>query len=63
MALEFGRRMVRRTGFRDGMPGIIEAMFQPFALFCARVMLWELQQGDAIRRRYEALEREVAETR
>ena len=63
MALEFGRRMVRRTGFRDGMPGIIEALFQPFALFCARVMLWELQQGDAIRRRYEELEREVGEKR
>jgi (heptosyl)LPS beta-1,4-glucosyltransferase len=61
MALEFGRRMVRRGGFRDGMPGIVEAVFQPFALFCARVMLWELQQGDAVRRRYEALERELYE--
>ncbi len=59
MTLEFGRRMVRRTGFRDGMPGVIEAIFQPFALFCAQVMLWELQQGDAVRRRYEALEREL----
>ena len=36
MALEFGRRMVRRAGFRDGMPGTIEGIFQPFALFCAR---------------------------
>jgi (heptosyl)LPS beta-1,4-glucosyltransferase len=63
LALEFGRRMVRRTGWRDGMPGIIEAIFQPFARFCAQVMLWELQQGDAIRRRYESLERDVAERR
>jgi glycosyltransferase involved in cell wall biosynthesis len=61
MALEFGRRMIRRSGFRDGMPGIVEAVFQPFSLFCARVMLWELQQGDAARRRYEALERELYE--
>jgi hypothetical protein len=61
MALEFGRRMVRRRAFRDGMPGIVEAVFQPFALFCARVMLWELQQGDAVRRRYEGLERELYE--
>ena len=59
MALEFGRRMVRRRGYRDGMPGLIEALFQPFALFCSRVMLWERQQGDAIRRRYDELEREV----
>jgi (heptosyl)LPS beta-1,4-glucosyltransferase len=60
MALEFGRRMVRRRGYRDGMPGVVEAIFQPFALFCAQVMLWELQQGDDVRRRYDALERELA---
>jgi glycosyltransferase involved in cell wall biosynthesis len=59
MALDFGRRMIRRAGFRDGMPGVIEGLFQPFALFCAQVMLWELQQGDSIRRRYEALERSL----
>jgi glycosyltransferase involved in cell wall biosynthesis len=59
MALEFGRRMIRRRGYRDGMPGVIEAIFQPFAVFCAQVMLWELQQGDEVRRRYEALEREL----
>lgn len=63
MALEFGRRMIRRGGFRDGMPGFVEAVFQPFALFCARVMLWELQQGDAVRRRYAELERELEEQR
>jgi glycosyltransferase involved in cell wall biosynthesis len=63
IALEFGRRMVRRKGFRDGMPGVIEAIFQPFALFCAQVMLWELQQGDSVRRRYDALERELDDAR
>ena len=63
IALEFGRRMVRRAGFRDGMPGTIEGIFQPFALFCAEVMLWELQQGDAVARRYEGLERELEQQR
>jgi Glycosyl transferase family 2 len=63
MALEFGRRMIRRRGYRDGMPGVIEATFQPFAMFCAQVMLWELQQGDAVRRRYEALERQLESER
>jgi glycosyltransferase involved in cell wall biosynthesis len=63
MALEFGRRMVRRRGYRDGMPGVIEALFQPFALFCAQVMLWELQQGDAVRRRYKELERQLERER
>jgi (heptosyl)LPS beta-1,4-glucosyltransferase len=60
MALEFGRRMIRRRGYRDGMPGFVEAVFQPFALFCAQVMLWERQQGDAVERAYAELEREVA---
>ena len=63
MALEFGRRMIRRRGYRDGMPGVIEAVFQPFALFCAQVMLWELQQGDGVRRRYEALEHQLENER
>jgi glycosyltransferase involved in cell wall biosynthesis len=59
MAVEFGRRMLWRRGYRDGMPGIVEGIFQPLALFCAQVMLWELQQGDAIRRRYDELERQL----
>jgi glycosyltransferase involved in cell wall biosynthesis len=63
MALEFGRRMIRRTGWRDGMPGIIEALFQPFVRFCAQVMLWELQQGDAVGRRYAALDAELVSRR
>lgn len=61
MLLDFARRMVRRTGWRDGMPGLIEAIYQPFAMFCAAVMLWERQQGDAIAKRYEELERLVGE--
>jgi glycosyltransferase involved in cell wall biosynthesis len=63
MALEFGRRGVRRAGFRDGMPGIIEVIFQPFARFCAMVMLWELQRGEETDRRYAALERELESRR
>lgn len=61
MALEFGRRMVRRRGYRDGTPGFVEAVFQPFAAFCAQVMLWERQRGDSIARAYADLERQVAE--
>lgn len=57
---ELARRLVRRTGWRDGMPGVIEALFQPIARMSAEVMLWELQQDDVIRARYEALEAEVA---
>lgn len=61
VALEFARRMVRRAGWRDGMPGVIEALYQPFSLCCTRVMLWERQQGDAVARAYAELERAVGE--
>ncbi len=60
MLRDFAWRMVRRTGWRDGMPGMIEGIFQPFALFCAAVMLWEIQQGDTIQERYQELERLAA---
>jgi glycosyltransferase involved in cell wall biosynthesis len=59
IAVEFARRMIRRSGWRDGMPGIVEALYQPFSLMCASVMLWERQQGEAIQRAYAELERAV----
>jgi glycosyltransferase involved in cell wall biosynthesis len=60
MLFDFMRRAIRRTGWRDGMPGLIEVIFQPFALFSAAVMLWERQQSEAIADRYEELERLVS---
>jgi (heptosyl)LPS beta-1,4-glucosyltransferase len=59
MAVEFARRMIRRAGFRDGMPGLIEGFYQPFGLFCTSVMLWELQRRGDISEAYAALERLV----
>jgi O-antigen ligase len=61
LAIEFARRMVRRSAWRDGMPGLVEGFYQPFALFCTSVMLWERQQGDAVARAYAELERAVTE--
>lgn len=61
MLYDFLRRGLRRTGWRDGMPGLIEVIYQPFAMFCHSVMLWERQQGDAIANRYEELERLAGE--
>jgi glycosyltransferase involved in cell wall biosynthesis len=59
MLHDFLWRGIRRAGWRDGMPGMIEVVFQPFALFCAAVMLWERQHSDQIRARYQELERLV----
>jgi (heptosyl)LPS beta-1,4-glucosyltransferase len=63
MIREFGFRFVRQRGYRDGMPGIIEAVYQPFSLFCVQVMLWQLQRPESLDAAYERLEREAAEHR
>jgi glycosyltransferase involved in cell wall biosynthesis len=63
MGREFGFRMVRQRAWKDGMPGIIEAIYQPFSLFCVHVMLWQLQRRDSLRESYEALERAASEHR
>jgi glycosyltransferase involved in cell wall biosynthesis len=61
MLRDFARRMVRRAGWRDGMPGVIEGLYQPFSLFCVEVMLWERQNAHTLEQRYEAFERAAAE--
>ncbi|MDX6254332.1 MAG: hypothetical protein QOJ11_666 [Frankiales bacterium] len=53
---EFGSRFLRRRGFRDGMPGVIESLYQPFSLFAVHVRLWELQQGSRIDDAYRRLD-------
>jgi Glycosyl transferase family 2 len=63
MGREFGFRMVRQKAWKDGMPGIIEAIYQPFSLFCVHVMLWQLQRDEPLSASYEALERAAAEHR
>jgi glycosyltransferase involved in cell wall biosynthesis len=63
MLREFASRMVLRRGYRDGMPGVIEALYQPFSLFCVYVMLWQHQRRESLRDSYTALERQAAEHR
>jgi glycosyltransferase involved in cell wall biosynthesis len=60
MLREFGFRLVRRRGYRDGMPGIIESIYQPFSLFCVHAMLWQLQRPESLEATYDRLEREAA---
>ena len=45
------------------MPGVIEALYQPFSLFCVYVMLWQRQRGETLWESYMALERQAAEHR
>jgi (heptosyl)LPS beta-1,4-glucosyltransferase len=60
---EFVRRFIRHGGWRDGMPGIIESLYQPFSLFSVYVMLWQQQRRESLWDAYQALEREAAEHR
>jgi glycosyltransferase involved in cell wall biosynthesis len=58
---EFVFRLIRRRGYRDGMPGLIEALYQPFSLFCVQVMLWQLQRRPSIAETYNRLEQSLIE--
>lgn len=59
MAREVVHRLVVRQGWRDGMPGVIESLYQPLSLLAVQVRLWELQQEPTIEERYRQLEDET----
>lgn len=63
MAREFLWRYVKLRGYKDGMPGFIEAIYQPFSLFCVHVMLWQRQRPETLWESYQQLERAAAEHR
>jgi glycosyltransferase involved in cell wall biosynthesis len=63
MLREFAWRMVRRRGYKDGMPGVIESLYQPFSLFCVHAMLWQRQRTETLAETYRALEQQAAEHR
>ena len=53
---EFWRRTINERGYRDGVAGWIECLYQPFSLFCVYVRLWELQQHPTLEEQYRKLE-------
>jgi hypothetical protein len=60
VAGEFVRRMILRQGWRDGMPGFIEGVYQPFSLFVVHVRLWELQQQTSLADQYRNLDATIS---
>jgi glycosyltransferase involved in cell wall biosynthesis len=60
---EFVNRFVYRRGYRDGMVGVIESLYQPFSKFALHVELWEQQQKPSIPEQYAELERRAIERR
>jgi len=49
-------RLVWRQGWRDGVPGAVEALYWPFSHMAAQARLWELQQKPSLDDRYRQLE-------
>ena len=56
---EFFRVMIKNRGYKDGIVGIIEGIYQPFSVFCVHVRLWELQQKPSIEEKYKLLEDKI----
>jgi len=46
MLTEFWERGIKKQGFRDGIVGTIEVIFQMFSRFITYARLWEMQQND-----------------
>lgn len=59
VAREVVHRLVVRQGWRDGVPGVIESLYQPLSLLSVQARLWELQQQPSIEERYRILEDET----
>ena len=56
---ELAWRGVRRSGWRDGVPGVIETIYQPLVALAVHVRLWELQQSPSVPEKYADLERRL----
>lgn len=57
---EFIKRIVFKKGWKDGMPGIIEAMVQAMNRFIVYERLWELQQKPSLEEKYKKIEEGIA---
>lgn len=44
MLREFWKRMIKYQGWRDGLEGIMEVVYQVFSVFISYARLWELQK-------------------
>ncbi len=52
-------RLVRRSGWKDGTPGVIEALYQPLSLVAVHARLWELQQRPSLPDLYRRMDTEI----
>lgn len=58
--MEFFRRAVLQQGYKDGMPGLVEALVQAMNRVMVYIQVWELTQVPTIEERYQHKEMEIA---
>lgn len=57
--MEFLRRAVFKKGYKDGMPGMIEALVQSINRILVYIQLWELQQDPSLTDQYRQYELKI----
>jgi hypothetical protein len=58
--MEFIRRGIMQKGYKDGMPGLIEALVQGINKILIYIQVWELQQTPPLPDQYRKQEIEIA---
>ncbi|NCN50952.1 MAG: hypothetical protein COU67_00790 [Candidatus Pacebacteria bacterium CG10_big_fil_rev_8_21_14_0_10_44_54] len=59
--MEFLRRGFFWRGYKDGTPGMMEALIQGINKMLVYLQVWELQQQPPIEQQYKAAEKEIAD--
>lgn len=57
--MEFYRRAIKHQGYKDGMPGLIEALVQGMNRMMVYIQVWELQQKPSLKSKYDKKEQEI----
>lgn len=60
MGREFWYRAIKKQGWKDGLIGWIEILYQTFNAFIIQVQLWELQQHKSMTEIYQQLDEKIA---
>lgn len=59
-AREFLRRGIMQSGWRDGIEGFIEIIYQAFNQFLIMVWLWEMQSTKTMKKKYQNLDKQIS---
>jgi (heptosyl)LPS beta-1,4-glucosyltransferase len=60
--MEFWRRAVVYKGWRDGMPGLVEAVIQAINKALIYIQVWELQQKPSLNDTYQELDKAIQQS-